>query len=108
MFSSIRREETNAGNFYADLINYNSHSDFTIFNAGSLRIDEIISEGVLTLKELKKLIPAYNPVIVLEGTGAQVIKLLENGVSKVPGLEGRFPCVSGLRFTFDPKKEPGS
>lgn len=52
--------------------------------------------------------PAYNPVIVLEGTGAQVLKLLENGVSKVPGLEGRFPCVSGLRFTFDPKKPPGS
>lgn len=96
VFSSIRREETNIANFYADMINYNSKTDFTIFNAGSLRIDEIISEGVITLKELKKLVPAYNPIIVFEGTGAQVLKLLENGVSKVPGLEGRFPCVSGL------------
>jgi 2',3'-cyclic-nucleotide 2'-phosphodiesterase (5'-nucleotidase family) len=55
---------------YADLINYNSGTDFTIFNSGSLRIDEIILEGVITLKEIKKLMPAYNPVIVLEGTGA--------------------------------------
>jgi 5'-nucleotidase len=57
---------------------------------------------------LKKLSPCHNPVILLEGTGAQILKILENGVSKVPGLEGRFPCVSGIRFSFDPKKEPGS
>jgi 5'-nucleotidase len=36
-----------------------------------------------------------------------VLKLLENGVSKVPALEGRFPCVSGLRFKFDPSKPAG-
>jgi 2',3'-cyclic-nucleotide 2'-phosphodiesterase (5'-nucleotidase family) len=68
-FSHIRREETNIANFYADLINYNAKSDFCIFNAGSLRIDEIIPEGIITLRELKKISPLYNPVIVLEGTG---------------------------------------
>ena len=53
LFSCIRREETNVANFYADLINYASRSDMTIFNAGSLRIDEIIPFGVINLKHLK-------------------------------------------------------
>src|SRR5439155_11532639 len=30
----------------------------------------------------------------------------ENGVSQFPNLEGRFPQVSGLSFSFDPEKEP--
>lgn len=33
--------------------------------------------------------------------------MLENGVSKYPALEGRFPQVAGISFAFDPKKPPG-
>ena len=35
------------------------------------------------------------------------MKCLENGVSKYPKLEGRFPQVSGLSFEFDGSKPPG-
>ncbi len=52
VFTSIRREETNIANFLADLANYLARSDVTIFNSGSLRIDEIIPEGVITIKEM--------------------------------------------------------
>ena len=41
---------------------------------------------------------------VLGLTGAQLLASLENGVSQYPKLEGRWPCVSGVSFTFDPKK----
>lgn len=33
---------------------------------------------------------------------------LENGVSKWPSCDGRFPQVSGLRFTFDPTNSIGN
>ena len=32
---------------------------------------------------------------------------LENGVSKYPVLEGRFPQVAGITYGFDPDKPPG-
>lgn len=69
-FSCIWREETNIANFLADLCNYLAKSDVTIINSGSLRIDEIIPEGVITIKEMKKLLPGTNFMITLEGTGA--------------------------------------
>ncbi len=37
-----------------------------------------------------------------------MVEALENGVSQWPKLEGRFPQVSGLKFSFDPSKPPGS
>ena len=39
--------------------------------------------------------------------GQQIIDALENGVSRYPTLEGRFPQVSGIAFGFDPTKPPG-
>ena len=39
--------------------------------------------------------------------GRIVIDAIENGLSKYPKYEGRFPCVSGLRFKFDPEKPAG-
>jgi 5'-nucleotidase len=39
--------------------------------------------------------------------GKQIMECLENGVSKLPKLEGRFPQVSGISFSFDESKTPG-
>jgi len=39
--------------------------------------------------------------------GQQIIDALENGVSKYPMLEGRFPQVAGISFGFNPRKLPG-
>ena len=45
--------------------------------------------------------------MLLELTGDQILKALENGVSMYPRHEGRFPQVSGLTFTFDPTRPGG-
>ena len=45
---------------------------------------------------------------VISITGKDVLLALENGVSQVEAMEGRFPCVDGIRFEFDPRKEPFS
>ena len=41
-------------------------------------------------------------------TGAQLLAALENGVSAYPKMEGRFPCVAGVRLTFDPQLPPNA
>jgi hypothetical protein len=46
-------------------------------------------------------------MVVKEVTGEVVLELLENGVSKWPAHEGRFPQVSGIQFLFDPDQPPG-
>ena len=39
-------------------------------------------------------------------SGKHILEGLENGVSKYPALEGRFPQVAGISFAFDPRKPP--
>jgi 5'-nucleotidase len=37
-----------------------------------------------------------------------MLDILENGVSLWPKYDGRWPLTAGLKFKFDPSKEPGS
>lgn len=46
--------------------------------------------------------------MLLQLTGLQLLEALENGVSQYPKLEGRFPQVSGISFTFDHTQPSGS
>ena len=55
-----------------------------------------------------KLLPMLDELCVLGLSGAQLHRALENGVSQYPKLEGRFPCVSGVRFSFEPTQPPGA
>ena len=48
-----------------------------------------------------------DPLTVLHISGSQLIEALENGVSQYPKHEGRFPQVSGLTFSFDPRVPSG-
>ena len=55
-----------------------------------------------------EILPMVDPLWKLELTGEQILLALENGVSQYPNLEGRFPQVSGITFTFDPSQQSGS
>ena len=52
-------------------------------------------------------LPFGNSLVTTSISGANVWAALENGVSGYP-VEGRFPQISGLRFTFDPSRPKGS
>ena len=54
------------------------------------------------------MLPMPDKVIVIKVLGATFKEALENGVSAWPKYDGRFPSVSGVRFRFDPSKEPGN
>ena len=42
-----------------------------------------------------------DPIVIMKVKGDILHKLLENGVSAYPKLDGKFPIVSGIKFTFD-------
>lgn len=107
-FSSIRRYETNLGNFVTDIMLASTHADLAILNSGTLRSDRIHPRGDFTMRDLYNILGYIDPIAVLEASGENILRALENGVSQWPKLEGRFPQVSGCAFTFDPNKPPGS
>ena len=55
----------------------------------------------LTVGDVATVLPFGNTAATTTITGADVWAALENGVSQVANGGGRFPQVSGLKFTFD-------
>jgi 2',3'-cyclic-nucleotide 2'-phosphodiesterase (5'-nucleotidase family) len=53
-------------------------------------------------------LPFGNIVVTLSVNGAELRTMLENGVSRMPAVDGRFPQVSGLCFTYDIAAPAGS
>ena len=80
--------------------------DLAITNGGGLRAS--IDAGEITMGEVLTVLPFQNTLSTFQLSGAGVIAALENGVSQVEEGAGRFPQVSGLKFTFDPNMEAGS
>lgn len=107
-FCEIRTRETNLGNFITDIMRRDTRSDIALLNSGTLRSDTVHESGVFKMRDLMAMLPMVDSLAVLELTGEQLLKALENGVSQYPSYEGRFPQVSGLSFTFDPSQPSGS
>jgi 2',3'-cyclic-nucleotide 2'-phosphodiesterase (5'-nucleotidase family) len=53
-------------------------------------------------------LPFGNVVVTLSVNGAELKAMLENGVSQMPGANGRFAQVSGLCFTYNISAPAGS
>jgi 2',3'-cyclic-nucleotide 2'-phosphodiesterase (5'-nucleotidase family) len=96
---------------------------FAITNSGGLR-DRLTCDGLsagtgfcplftpppykITRGSVLAVLPFGNIVVTLQVDGAELKTMLENGVSLMPGAQGRFPQVSGLCFTYDIEAAAGS
>lgn len=107
-FSQIRTSETNVGNWICDIALAATGADVVMINSGTFRSDQVHEAGPFTMKDLVSIIPMQDPLIVIEVTGKTLYEALENGVSAYPKLEGRFPQVAGISFTFNPDRPSGS
>ncbi|EGR29458.1 ser thr protein phosphatase family protein, putative [Ichthyophthirius multifiliis] len=105
-FKQIRTQETNFGNFYVDVLRNEVQSDVCIINSGTIRSDCIYPKGDITFSMIQKALPFPDLIVVVKCSGLKLIQALENGVSKWPSFEGRFPLVSGIKFEFDGQKQP--
>jgi 5'-nucleotidase len=105
-----RTQETNVGSFVADSFRKAMTADVGLINGGSIRADELIAPGRLTMRDVLSILPFKNKLMKIEITGATLRAALEHGVSTTaPGAQpGGFPQVSGIQFSFDASKAPGS
>jgi 2',3'-cyclic-nucleotide 2'-phosphodiesterase (5'-nucleotidase family) len=96
---------------------------FAITNSGGLRADLTCPTTdnpndfcpsytpppyLITRGQVLTVLPFGNIVVTLSVNGAELKTMLENGVSKMPAVDGRFPQVSGLCFTYDIVAPAGS
>ncbi len=105
-----RRQETNLGNFISDAFRAATTSEIGFSNGGLIRADEILRPGPLTKRDVLAILPFKNKVVKLELTGELLRRVLEHGVARSAedAEPGRFPQVSGIRFTFDASRPAGS
>lgn len=104
----VRTQETNLGNLIADAMLWQagpSGAQIAIQNGGGIRAS--IPAGSVTLGQALEVLPFGNYLVVLSLTGEEIIAALENGVSQVENVAGRFPHVAGLRFTWDSTQPAG-
>lgn len=76
----------------------------SIANSGGLRSS--IDAGDVTMGEVLTVLPFQNTLSTFQVSGQTVIDALENGVSQVEEVKGRFPQVAGLKFTWDASVAP--
>jgi 2',3'-cyclic-nucleotide 2'-phosphodiesterase (5'-nucleotidase family) len=114
--SAGRTCESLIGDLATDSMRRTYNTDFAITNAGGLRADltcpttDIAGDFCpaytpppypITRGQVLAVLPFGNVVVTFSTSGAELKSFLENGVSKMPAVDGRFPQVSGLCFTYD-------
>jgi 5'-nucleotidase len=75
-----------------------------IQNGGGLRAS--IDAGDVTMGEVLSVLPFQNTLSTFQVSGQAIIDALENGVSQVEEVKGRFPQVAGMKFTWDQSVAP--
>ncbi|KAJ5321644.1 5'-Nucleotidase/apyrase [Penicillium brevicompactum] len=107
-FSTVRQRESNLGNFVCDLMRFYYAADCAMMAGGTIRGDQIYPPGILKLKDLLNCFPFEDPVVLLRVRGHALLAALENGVSQLPALEGRFSQVSNISYGFKLEAPSGS
>jgi len=118
-----RSGETPMGNYIADLMRAKYKTDFAVQNGGGIRDtfpaktyvpanSSLVRSGTgpldVTLGDAFTVFPFGNQIATSVVTGENLWKALENGVGgNYPG-DGRFPQISGFKFSFDSTKPAGS
>ena len=100
---TTRIEESEMGNFVTDAMRTHlAGVDVALTNAGGLRAD--IDAGPVTLQEVYAVLPFNNTLVLMDLTGAQLLRVLEEGAASQYGTVQ----VSGLAWAFDPDAPFGS
>ncbi|KAG7092166.1 hypothetical protein E1B28_008535 [Marasmius oreades] len=115
--SYIRTEESAGANWFADIIRHAyddalcvkgcGGADAVFICAGTLRGDSEYGPGSITLGDILEILPFDDPVVVLEVDGPTIWDALESSLETWPAQEGRFPVISGMRVSWDSRREKG-
>jgi 5'-nucleotidase len=118
-----RSGENPMGNYVADLMRSKYKTDFALMNGGGIRDSfpaktyvpadtTLVRTGTgpldVTLGDALTVYPFGNQIATTVVTGANLWTALENGVAGNYPADGRFPQISGFKFSFDASKAVGS
>lgn len=110
--ANVRTMETNQANLIADSQLWQATQlapefgvpvpDVALQNGGGIRNDSIIPAGDISLLDTFSMLPFGNFVSVVPDIPREQFKeILENAVSNIENVDGRFAQVAGFSFTFD-------
>jgi 2',3'-cyclic-nucleotide 2'-phosphodiesterase (5'-nucleotidase family) len=102
----VRAQESNLGRLIANGMLATTGADVALMNGGGIR--DSIPAGDITKKQVYTVLPFGNYLWTTTVTGDELKKVLENGVSKLPAIDGRYPHLAGATFTFDVAQPVGS
>ncbi len=121
--SNGRTCESLVGDIVSDAMRASYGTDFALANSGGLR-DALTCNGTaggtgfcpgftpppyaITRGQVLAVLPFGNVGDVIPLNGAELKGMLENGVSRMPAVDGRFAQVSGLCFTYNIEAAAGS
>ena len=69
--------DTPLGNLISDVFRHQGKTDIALYNRGGVRFD--MAKGSLKVEDVHKLFPFNDPVMVLEATGDQLRRVVEQG-----------------------------
>jgi 2',3'-cyclic-nucleotide 2'-phosphodiesterase (5'-nucleotidase family) len=110
--ADVRSRETNLGRLASDSTLWYANeklglavdADVALKNGGGIR-DTILGPNITKLT-IGAALAFDNKIAVVELTGDALLASMENAVSRVPALDGRFPQVAGLYLEYD-ASQPG-
>jgi len=116
LIGHIRTRETNLGNLAADALLWEAKQlasvfgapqpDISLQNGGGIRNNNIIPSGNLSELTTFSILPFGNFTSIVEGISpSQLKEILENAVSRVENVEGRFAQISGFKLKFNPNAQ---
>jgi len=97
-----RVEECAMGNLIADAMLTHVKAQgisVALMNSGGIRAS--MDSGEITMGDVLTVLPFQNTLSTFQLKGSDLIGALENGVSQVEEVKGRFPQVAGVKFTWD-------
>ena len=118
-----RSGENPMGNYIADAMRAKYKTDFALMNGGGIRDSfpaktyvpadtTLVRTGTgpldVTLGDALTVFPFGNQIATTVVTGSNLWTALENGVGGNYPADGRFPNISGFKFSFDASKAVGS
>ena len=119
--SSLRSQETNAGNLMADAIlwwankvagdyGFDDSPIVALQNSKDINHDALITAGTnITEQKTLDIYPLHRKLLIYQTVTPGMLKsILENAVSEIGNEDGRFLQVAGFNFVWDTTGTPGS
>ena len=114
---NVRTVETNQGNLIADSLLWQATQlsgdfgtpvpDVALQNGGGIRNDAVIPAGDITELDTFDMVPFGNFVSVVAGIPREQFKeIMENAVSQIENVSGRFAQISGFSMSYDAAGTP--